>query len=322
MIAAVAPAQGSKALAFAATDMPAAPAARSTAAPRVSTVVTQSWAAVEPLPAAAPAPVQLAASTPQAHDTVGRAPVTPVEKAPLPIVRSSTVVPLKISERATEDRPAVVVPAIAMPALPPAAAPQMAQSTAQSAPAASLPALPSLPPLPGATAPDQSAAPVAAPVTSAPVPPPAAAAASTRTAPAAQLQPPVPPPLPAAGDPPAAKPSPLARALGAPTAAPKAEPMAAAAKLMAQERASKAAAKPVPKSTAAAPTAGRYLVLQSFRERERADRLAEDYRKLDAKVASVTIKGQTWHRVVVRDGATERKRLASEGMRGFWPVTL
>jgi hypothetical protein len=78
----------------------------------------------------------------------------------------------------------------------------------------------------------------------------------------------------------------------------------------------------MPKSAAAAPGAGRYLVLQSFQERERAERLAERFRKFDAKVASVTIKGQTWHRVVVRDGATERKRLASEGMRGFWPVTL
>ena len=38
--------------------------------------------------------------------------------------------------------------------------------------------------------------------------------------------------------------------------------------------------------------------------------------------APVTIKGQTWHRVVVRDGASERNRLASDGVRGFWPITL
>jgi hypothetical protein len=63
-------------------------------------------------------------------------------------------------------------------------------------------------------------------------------------------------------------------------------------------------------------------VLQSFQERDRADRLAERYRNIDARVAPVTIKGQTWHRVVVRDGASERNRLASDGVRGFWPVTL
>lgn len=71
-----------------------------------------------------------------------------------------------------------------------------------------------------------------------------------------------------------------------------------------------------------APAAGKYLVLQSFQERDRADRVASRYRGLDARVASVTIKGQTWHRVVVRDGASARRQLASDGVRGFWPTSL
>ncbi|MCC6470786.1 MAG: SPOR domain-containing protein [Alphaproteobacteria bacterium] len=333
VLAAFEPAADGAARAFAATDPLPAPAPRGPA-PRVAGAVTQSWATVEPPAAAAnPALVQIAASTPQAHDTAGRAPVAAVEKAELPVVRANTVVPLKISEKATEDRPAVVAPAMPAPAA--AARPvggQIAQSSAPQAVAApSLPALPALPALPGASAPTAASAPAAPTVVTAapalpPVPTrvvPVSAPVAAPPLPPAAPNPPAPNP-PAAAEPAPAKASPLARALGnsAPTPKPVAAPAVAKAKPAAPEHATKVAAREVPKSAAGKPGAGRYLVVQSFQERDRADRLAQRYHNLDAKVASVTIKGQTWHRVVVRDGATERSRLASDGLRGFWPVTL
>lgn len=308
----VPPPAPSKAMAFAATDPVAPQPAPVGAPPRVAGTVTQSWAAVEP-----PKPLLVAASTPQAHDTVGRAPVAAVEKAPaplpLPAVRSDTIVPLKIAAPKTEDKAAVVVPAV------PAGA-QVAQSSAPAAP--SLPALPSLP---GAAVQPAAAAPGAQPMAPPPAPAPVAATSlpslptSVQPTPvAAPAVPPPPAPAPSAAEPAAGKATPLARAFA--NQAPAAKPAAAAPKPAAPERQAK---QPLPRSAAAGPGAGgRYLVLQSFQDRERADRLAERYRKFDARVAPVTIKGQTWHRVVVRDGTAERNRLASEGVRGFWPITL
>jgi len=314
----VPPPAPSKAMAFASTEPVPPQPARAGAPPRVASTVTQSWAAVDP-----PKPVLVAASTPQAHDTVGRAPVTAVEKAPalapLPTVRNDTVVPLKITERATDEKPAVVVPAVPTGA-------QVAQGTPSAAP--SLPALPSLPSLPAAASSPPAAVAAPAPVSPAPVaasslPALPAAPAPVQAKPTPVMAPalPVPPPpaAPAVAEPAPAKASPLARAFA--NQAPAAKPVPVA-KPAAPEREAKPAAR-TPKATAAANAGtGRYLVLQSFQERERADRLAQRYSKFDARVASVSIKGQTWHRVVVRDGATERKSLASDGVRGFWPITL
>lgn len=310
--------------AFADTAPKPGPVPARPAAPAVASVVTQSWAPVEPPKAQEPR-VQLAASTPGVGELQERspvtaahtAPVTPVEKAALPPVRSSTVVPLKITQKATDDTAAVVEPAMAAPAAP-VASRQLAQA---SAPA--LPSLPALPPLPSA-----SSAPVtSAPVASAPVSPVTPATVSKPVALAAPVLPsaPMSAPAPVASSKPASAnplPSVPPASTGWSTTA-KITPAQAPAKVVhVSAPAREVAAKAVPVKTAKAPAAGKYLVLQSFQERERADRLASRYRGMDAQVASVSIKGQTWHRVVVRDGASARRQLASDGVRGFWPTSL
>lgn len=308
--AAQAPAAGNL-RAFADQTPAVAPAAARNGAPKVTSVVSQSWAPVEP-PKSEATRVQVAASTPGVQEIVGRAPVSPVEKADLPAVRGATVVPLKISQKATDERPAVVVPDM----------PAKAQ-VAQAAPA--LPALPSLPPLPNAASTSSTGSQPAmaspAPVTAMPVPPPPALPKSTAQATtAAPALPPVPSapvssaPVSSAPVSIAPAPKPVPAYTPAPPATPKPGPLAKAAP-----------GKPVqakPVAVAAKAGSGRFLVLQSFQERDHADRLASRHRNLDAKVASATVKGQTWYRVVVRDGAAERQKLASEGIRGYWPTTL
>ncbi|MBL8566594.1 MAG: hypothetical protein JNM89_12830 [Hyphomicrobiaceae bacterium] len=313
--------------AFADTAPKAAPAPARPAAPAVASVVTQSWAPVEPPKLQEPR-VQLAASTPGVGElqerspvtAAQRAPVTPVERAELPTVRSNAVVPLKITQKATEDAPAVVQPAVAAVSSPvPGAGRQVAQA---SAPA--LPSLPALPALPSASSAPVSGAPTPVATSPAPVSKPVALAApALPSAPA-----PTPAPAVSSSSLPSVPPASTGwstttkvthAATPAPAPAPaKVIPAAAPAKQVAATKAAPAKAAAAPAKVAG----GKYLVLQSFQERERADRLASRYRGLDAQVASVSLKGQTWHRVVVRDGASARRQLASDGVRGFWPTSL
>lgn len=223
-----------------------------------------------------------------AGESMKSAPVTPVERAELPAVRPNAVVPLKIIEKGVDGKPSVVEPAI------PAGSGAIA-----AAPPPSPPTLPALPQLPGAAAP-------------APQAQPAAPAPTLIAAPAGKpaFVPPPPPPSalmqPAT---PAAATQPLARQSAKPAA--------------------KTAAKPAPNnlpsiasSAAPAQSGTRYLVLHSFKDRRQAASAARRYTHHGATVATAQIQGQTWYRVVVRDGADRRSRLSADGVRGYWPVTL
>jgi hypothetical protein len=182
-----------------------------------------------------------------------------------------------------------------------------------------LPPLPALPPLPGET---QAATPSAPP---SPPPVPAVRSSSNKPLSVPLPPPPAPPPLPdlAKVDAPA-KASPTVETVPVRAARPAVAPEAKISRAALNRPApmDTPATKPMTKSQAAKPASGRYLVLRSFRESGRANQYAQQYSHLDAKVASVTLHGQTWFRVVVRDGATQRSRLASDGVRGYWPVTL
>jgi hypothetical protein len=298
-----------------------APIATATAIAAPAAASVPSWQPVAYAPPANVPPeglraVQLADADqppPKRNDTVGRAPVAAVERTPLPSVQAQRVVPLKITRKATEDAPAIVEPAA---------------SLAGTQVAGTLPPLPALPPLPGET-------PTAAPSPPPPPPVPAVKSASSKPLGTPLPAPPAPPPLPD-----------LARVDAAPVkAAPAkvmpavvekrpasvakpAEPEAKVARAAlnrsapVERKAAAPAKQPAAKAMPAKPGSGRHLVLHSFRESSRANQLAQQYSHLDAKVASVTLHGQTWYRVVVRDGAAQRSRLASDGVRGYWPVTL
>lgn len=217
--------------------------------------------------------------------TMGRAPVAPVERTELPQVRDDAVVPLKIQEKATDQRPAVVVPAG-----------QSAPRTVAANPGAA-PELPALPSLPGAAAP-------------APQP----------IAPAAQFVPP-PPSMPAK----AAAAQPAVQSAPAAIAPKAAESKPVAAKPAQANPAAKAQSGKLPQvAPGAGPASGgaRYLVIHSFTDQQKAQQLAQKYGHLGATVATAQVRGQTWHRVVVRDGAAQRDRLTADGVRGYWPVLL
>jgi hypothetical protein len=268
--------------AFAAEPV-AAPQKQAPAAPVYS--AQQSWQPVAE-------PVQLAQAKP---DTVSRAPVAPVERAELPAVRGNAVVPLKITEKAADGRPATVTPA------------------AQPSPAAvaanpgAMPDLPPLPQLPGASAPQ----PIVPAVAVAPPPP------------AAQPVRPVLPPAPQpAMQPMAAQPKPVVQPVAAP-AAPAAKPVAKAAAKPAVKPAQTGKLNGVAPSAAPATAGGqRYLVIHSFTDQLKAQQTAQKYGHLGATVATAQIKGQTWYRVVVRDGAAQREKLVADGVRTYWPVSL
>ena len=224
--------------------------------------------------------VQLAQS-----NTLGRAPVTPVDRAELPQVRSDAVVPLKVSEKATEQRPAVIVPA------------------AQPAPravAAGPGATPDLPPLPSLPTAAGSAPQPIMPAASVPPPPPAVPAKAVAQ-PAIQ-------PAAAAAEPKPVEPRPAAKPAAAKPASAKVQP----AKLP----------QVAPGAGPAAATGARYLVIHSFTDQQKAAQLAQKYGHLGATVATAQVRGQTWHRVVVRDGAAQRDRLTADGVRGYWPILL
>ncbi|MCK6454599.1 MAG: hypothetical protein L6R19_27695, partial [Alphaproteobacteria bacterium] len=125
-----------------AIDAPIA-TATAVAAPAPSDV-SASWQ--PPLPAASAVPPQPGLRTVQIADagTAGRAPIAAVERAPLPSVQPQRVVPLRIAKKASDDEPAVVVPA-----LPGSGAPAGMTQVAGTLPSA--PPLPALPPLPGET---------------------------------------------------------------------------------------------------------------------------------------------------------------------------
>jgi len=290
-------------------DLPQLPKAAQSViapAPQRAMPVAQAFAA-EPVVAA---PKPTAASTPSApaqawkpvapaatrtqiaqSDTLGRAPVAPVERAALPAVRSDTVVPLKIAEKATDQRPAVVVPA---------AAPMPITPTAIAANPGAAPELPPLPQLPGSSAPVAQPMPVAV---VAPPPPPAA-----RPVPQPAVQP---------------------VAAMAP-AKPAAKPVATVAPAVAKSS-GKQTAKPAhsgklagvaPSAALVQPGAARYLVIHSFTDQQKASQTAQKYNHLGATVATAQIQGQTWYRVVVRDGAAQREKLTAGGVRAYWPISL
>lgn len=296
-----------------------APIATATAIAAPAAASVPSWQPVAYVPPEGPRAIQLADADqppPKVNDTAGRAPVAAVERTPLPSVQAQRIVPLKITRKATDDAPAIVEPAA---------------SPASTQVAGTLPPLPALPPLPGET-----------PAASPPPPPPVPAVKSASTKPIGTPlpPPPAPPPLPdiARVDPAPAKgePAKVAPAKVVPAIVEKrpasvakpAEPEAKVARAALNhsapvERKAMAPTKqPAAKAMPSKPGSGRYLVLHSFRESSRANQLAQQYSHLDAKVASVTLHGQTWYRVVVRDGAAQRSRLASDGVRGYWPVTL
>lgn len=247
------------------------------AAARPADAAAQRWQPVDKQPAR----TQVAAG-----ETMQRAPVAPVERAELPSVRPTTIVPLKITEKGVDGKPSVVEPA--MQAAPTSITPTSLAAAPQPA-APDLPALPNLPPVPGSSAAAQSA-PIAspAPITAAPSLPAIPTAAVKTPAPAAQAKAPA---IKAQAAKSTAKPAPEKMPLIAPAAAP-------------------------------ARSGARYLVLHSFQDQKQAAQAAQKYSQLGATVATAQVQGQTWHRVVVRDGSDQRSRLTAAGVRGFWPVTL
>ncbi len=67
---------------------------------------------------------------------------------------------------------------------------------------------------------------------------------------------------------------------------------------------------------------GNYLVLGSFRSRDKAQRTAAMYRQLGAFVMPARVNGEDWFRVTVEDRGNTRSRVKSAGIRDFWTLRM